>query len=87
MAALEGDLAKVYVDGGRPSIAPERRLRVLLFQGLLYDPFGTTVDEQRDDSPFYRWFVELGVADPVWAPTVFAKNRDQLLEANVARSF
>jgi len=43
--------------------------------------------EQRDDSPFYRWFVELGVDDPVWAPTVFAKNRDQLLEANVARSF
>ena len=43
--------------------------------------------EQRDDSPFYRWFVELGVDDPVCAPTVFAKNRDRLLEANVARKF
>jgi hypothetical protein len=40
-----------------------------------------------DYNLLYRWFDGLGVDDPVWVPTVFTKNRDRLLEAEVARKF
>ena len=43
--------------------------------------------EQLDYYLLYRWFVGLRVDEPVWVPTVFAKNRDRLLEADVARTF
>ena len=43
--------------------------------------------EQLDYNLLYRWFVGLGVDEPVWVPTVFTKNRDRLLEAEVARKF
>src|SRR5215204_3379103 len=43
--------------------------------------------EQLDYNLLYRWFVGLGVDEPVWVPTVFTKNRDRLLEADVARKF
>ena len=43
--------------------------------------------EQLHYNMLYRWFVGLGVDDPVWVPTVFSKNRDRLLEAEVARKF
>jgi transposase len=43
--------------------------------------------EQLDYNLLHRWFVGLGVDDPVWVPTVFTKNRDRLLEADVARRF
>jgi transposase len=43
--------------------------------------------EQLHYNLLYRWFVGLGVDDPVWVPTVFTKNRDRLLDAEVARKF
>jgi transposase len=43
--------------------------------------------EQLEYNLLYRWFVGLGVDEPVWVPTVFTKNRDRLLEAEVARKF
>ena len=43
--------------------------------------------EQLDYNLLYCWFVGLGVDEPVWVPTVFTKNRDRLLEADVARKF
>jgi transposase len=43
--------------------------------------------EQLDYNLLYRWFVGLGVDETVWVPTVFTKNRDRLLEADVARKF
>ena len=43
--------------------------------------------EQLHYNLLYRWFVGLGVDDRVWVPTVFTKNRDRLLEAEVARKF
>ena len=43
--------------------------------------------EQLHYNLLYRWFVGLGVDDPVWVPTVFTKNRNRLLDAEVARKF
>src|ERR1044072_4179779 len=43
--------------------------------------------EQLDYNLLFRWFVGLTMDDPIWAPTVFSKNRDRLLEGDIAREF
>ena len=87
LSTLSGDFAKVYADTGRPSIAPERLLRALLLQAFYTIRSERQLMEQLDYNLLYRWFVGLGVDEPVWVPTVFTKNRDRLLEADVARKF
>src|SRR5271166_3865305 len=86
LAALDGEFAKAYADTGRPSIAPERLLRALLLPAFYTIRSERQLMEQLDYN-LYRWFVGLGVDEPVWVPTVFSKNRDRLLEADVARKF
>ncbi|MGH8514405.1 MAG: IS5 family transposase, partial [Gammaproteobacteria bacterium] len=76
-----------YADSGRPSIPPERLLRALLLQAFYTIRSERQLMEQLDYNLLYRWFVGLGVDEPVWVPTVFTKNRDRLLEADVARKF
>jgi transposase len=87
LAALDGDFSRAYADSGRPSIAPERLLRALLLQAFYTIRSERQLIEQLDYNLLYRWFVGLGVDEPVWVPTVFTKNRDRLLEADVARKF
>jgi transposase len=87
VAALDGEFGKLYAAEGRPSIAPERLLRALLLQAFYTIRSERQLMEQLDYNLLYRWFVGLGVDDPVWVPTVFSKNRDRLLEADVARKF
>jgi transposase len=87
LAALDGEFAKLYADDGRPSIAPERLLRALLLQAFYTIRSERQLMEQLQYNLLYRWFVGLGVDDPVWVPTVFSKNRDRLLGAEVARKF
>src|SRR3979409_2295449 len=84
---LGSDFAKAYAIGGRPSIAPERLLRALLLQAFYTIRSERQLMEQLDYNLLYRWFVGLGVDEAVWVPTVFTKNRDRLLEADVARKF
>ena len=78
---------RLYSKTGRPSIAPERLLRALLLQLLYSIRSARLLIEQLDYNILFRWFVGLGMDDPVWAPTVFTKNRDRLLEGDVAREF
>jgi transposase len=87
LTALDGDFAKAYAVDGRPSIPPERLLRALLLQAFYTIRSERQLMEQLDYNLLYRWFVGLGVDDPVWVPTVFTKNRDRLLKADVARKF
>ena len=87
LAALDGEFAKLYAEDGRPSIAPERLLRALLLQAFYTIRSERQLMEQLQYNLLYRWFVGLGVDDPVWVPTVFSKNRDRLLGAEVARKF
>jgi len=86
-AALDGEFGKLYAAEGRPSIAPERLLRALLLQAFYSIRSERQLMEQLHYNLLYRWFVGLGVDDRVWVPTVFTKNRDRLLEAEVARKF
>ncbi len=87
LVALDGEFARLYAPSGRPSIPPERLLRALLLQAFYTIRSERQLMEQLDYNLLYRWFVGLGVDDPVWVPTVFTKNRERLLEADVARKF
>jgi transposase len=87
LAAVDSDFSKAYADSGRPSIPPERLLRALLLQAFYTIRSERQLMEQLDYNLLYRWFVGLGMDEPVWVPTVFTKNRDRLLEADVARKF
>src|SRR3954471_8136373 len=87
LAALDGEFEKLYAAEGRPSIAPERLLRALLLQAFYTIRSERQLMEQLHYNLLYRWFVGLGVDDPVWVPTVFTKNRNRLLDAEVARKF
>ena len=78
LAALEGEFAKLYAASGRPSIPPERLLRALLLQAFYTIRSETWLMEHLDYNLLYRWFVGLGVDEPVWVQTVFTKNRDRV---------
>ena len=82
-AAFEGLYSKV----GRPSIPPEKLLRALLLQVLYTIRSERMLIEQLDYNLLFRWFVGLGMDDSVWVPTVFSKNRDRLLEGDIAKEF
>lgn len=87
LAALDGDFQSLYSHTGRPSIPPEMLLRALLLQAFYTIRSERQLMEQLDYNLLFRWFVGLGVDDAVWVPTVFSKNRDRLLEAEVAAKF
>lgn len=77
----------LYAKTGRPSIAPEKLLRALLLQVLYTVRSERLLMEQLDYNLLFRWFVGLSMDDKVWDATVFSKNRDRLLEGDIARAF
>jgi transposase len=77
----------LYASRGRPSIAPEKLLRALVLQVLYSVRSERQLMEQLDYNLLFRWFVGLDMDDPVWVPTVFTKNRERLLEGDVAEAF
>jgi transposase len=87
LARLDGVFATLYAAEGRPSIAPERLLRAALIQILFSVRSERQLMEQMQYNLLFRWFVGLGIDDPVWVPTVFSKNRDRLLTTDIARQF
>jgi transposase len=87
LASLDAEFATLYSAFGRESIPPERLLRALLLQALFTIRSERQLMGQLDYNLLFRWFVGLGIDDPVWVPTVFTKNRDRLLDADVAAKF
>jgi transposase len=87
LAALDGEFAKMYAVLGRPSIAPEKLLRGSLIQAFYTIRSERQLMEQLDYNLLFRWFVGLGIDDPVWDHSTYSKNRDRLLEADIARKF
>ncbi len=78
---------ELYADGGRPSIPPEQLLRALLLQVLYTVRSERQLMEQLDFNLLFRWFVGLSIDEPIWHPTVFTKNRDRLLDGDIAGAF
>ena len=85
LASLDADFNRLYAGDGRPSIAPERLLRAALVQILFSIRSERQLMEQLEYNLLFRWFVGLGIDEPVWVPTVFSKNRDRLLTTDIAR--
>ena len=87
LAGLSKRFDALYSQIGRPSIPPEYLLRATLLQAFFTVRSERQLMEQIDYNLLFRWFVGLSIDDAVWDPTVFTKNRDRLLEADVAREF
>jgi transposase len=88
LALLHRDFEAIYASGmGRPSIPPERLLRALLLQAFYGIRSERQIMERLDTDLLFRWFVGLGIDDPAWDQTSFGKNRDRLLEGDVAAKF
>ena len=77
----------MYANTGRPSIPPEKLLRAQLIQMLYSVRSERLLMEEIDYSLLFRWFVGMNLDEPVWDVTVFTKNRDRLLDGDVAREF
>jgi len=87
LAALSRQFDRLYSRDGRPSIPPERLLRALLLQAFYTVRSERQLMEQLDYNLLFRWFVGLSADDPVWDATVFCKNRDRLLNGDIAAKF
>jgi transposase len=87
LAVLSRDFARLYSRDGRPSIPPERLLRALLLQVFFTVRSERQLMEQLDYNLLFRWFVGLSADDVVWDATTFCKNRERLLDGDIAVKF
>ena len=87
LVALSGDFAALYSGLGRPSIAPEMLLRAMLLQAFYSVRSERQLMERLEFDLLFRWFVGLGIDDAVWDHSTFSKNRDRLLEGEIAARF
>ncbi len=87
LKSLSATFDEMYSQIGRPSIAPEKLLKALLLQILYTIRSERLLMEQLSYNLLFRWFVGLNVDESVWVPTVYSKNRERLLEADLAGKF
>jgi transposase len=87
LKALSPAFDQIYATLGRPSIAPEKLLRALLLQILFTIRSEELLMEQLEYNLLFRWFVGLNMDESVWVPTVFSKNRERLMNGDVAEKF
>ena len=85
LAQMDGRFEKLYSQTGRPSIASKRLIRAPLLQVLYSIRSERLLIEQLECNLLFRWFVGLSVDEPVWDHPTFSKNRDRMLEADIAR--
>jgi transposase len=84
---MSASFAALYSKVGRPSVPPERLLRALLLQVFYSIRSERMLMEQLDYNLLFRWFVGMEMDEPVWNHAVFSKNRDRLLNQELARQF
>jgi transposase len=87
LAALSGEFAALYSGMGRPSVPPEKLLRAMLLQAFYSVRSERQLMERIEFDLLFRWFVGIGLDDPVWDHSSFSKNRDRLLEGEIAAKF
>jgi transposase len=87
LGALSAEFEKLYAKFGRPSIAPEKLLRALLLQAFYSVRSERQLMEQLGYNLLFRWFVGLSLDAGVWDVTVFTKNRERLIEGDIANQF
>jgi transposase len=87
LSTLSGDFAALFSGMGRPSIAPEMLLRAMLLRAFYSVRSERQLMERLEFDLLFRWFVGLGMDHPVWDHSTFSKNRDRLLEGEIAAKF
>ncbi|MGX8009736.1 IS5 family transposase [Mesorhizobium sp. ORM8.1] len=87
LSALEREFAALYSPIGRPSIPPEKLLRAMLLQAFYSIRSERLLMERLEYDLLFRWFVGIGVDEAAWNHSVFSKNRDRLLEGDIAAKF
>lgn len=87
LATLSGDFAALYSRMGRPSVPPEKLLRAMLLQAFYSVRSERQLMERIEFDLLFRWFVGIGIDDPVWDHSSFSTNRDRLLEGAIAAKF
>ena len=87
LGSMPGKFAALYSHTGRPSIPPEQLLKATLLQAFFTVRSERQLIEQIDYNMLFRWFVGLSMDDAVWDASTFSKNRERLMEAEVAREF
>lgn len=87
LGALTGKFDTLYSQVGRPSIPPEQLLKATLLQAFFTVRSERQLIEQIDYNMLFRWFVGLSMDDAVWDASTFSKNRDRLMQADVAQEF
>jgi transposase len=87
LTRLSPTLDAIYAEGGRPSIPPERLLKALLLIALYSVRSERQLCEQLHYNLLFRFFLDLGIHEPIFDASTFAKNKARLLEADVARHF
>jgi transposase len=84
---MSPQFGKLYSEVGRPSIAPERLLRALLLQIFYTVRSERLLMEQLQYNLLFRWFVGMEMDEGVWNHAVFSKNRERLLNEEIAEVF
>jgi transposase len=87
LSVLTARFEALYSPFGRPSIPPEQLLRAMLLQAFYSIRSERQLMERLDFDLSFRWFVGLGIDDAVWDHSIFSKNRDRLLDGDVAAGF
>ena len=87
LGAMSKGFDEAYAESGRPSIPPERLLRALLLQMFFSVRSERMLVQQLDYNLLFRWFAGLDIDEPVWNHAVFSKNRERLLNEEVASEF
>ena len=87
LKSLSGEFAKLYSPIGRESIPQERLMRALLLRAFYSIRSERQLVDRVDYDLLFRWFVGVGIEDPVWDATTFTKNRDRRLDGAVAGNF
>ncbi len=87
LEAIGPDLRTLHCGIGRPSIPPERLLRAMLLQAFYSIRSERQLMERLEFDLLFRWFVGLSADEPVWNHSTFSKNRDRLLEGEIAARF
>ncbi len=87
LAKLDEDFNALYAESGKPSIPPEKLLRAQLLKAFYTIRSDRQLVEQIDYNLLFRWFVGFSMDDEVWDHSTFSKNRDRLLEGEIAHRF
>ena len=87
LQTLSPDFSSLYSGMGHPSIPPEMLLRAMLLQAFYSIRSERQLMERLEFDLLFRWFVGLGIDDPAWDHSTFSKNRDRLLDGEIAAKF